>query len=404
MRACLELCAQIDPRSDLYALGATLYHLLTGVPPIDSATRADAFLGRELDPLLPVNHLNPKVPYGIPAALMKAMEPHRNDRFSSATEMLEALRDAKGSTVVDWQARKDEQALAADEVPQDKPLWPATEVLIREEAEDEQRGLRDARQAQEKPERKAREDAERNLREEERKTQGEAERLKPQRERDQEAREKAESQKLQEEGARRAREEAEKLKQQQEELRKLLEREDAERRQPKTGQPEQERRSDKLFLRIGGGLRLAVLLIWGIAVILNRSDKPMSSSSTTEPDTTKKPETGALKPSLFPTPAIIYKVSLSDDGRVLASTGDESVARVWTLGGKKQLGDPAHKGRCVAVSPDGSLVASGSKDGSIRIWRVSDGELMNAFEAHSDDIFGIGFSLDGSDSVFSRQR
>src|ERR1044072_2040195 len=89
-----------DPRSDLYALGATLYHMVTGSPPLDAATRADAFLGGEPDPLRPANELNPRVPHGLTAMLKKAMEPHRNNRYPSASEMLKGLRGAKHSTVL----------------------------------------------------------------------------------------------------------------------------------------------------------------------------------------------------------------------------------------------------------------------------------------------------------------
>jgi eukaryotic-like serine/threonine-protein kinase len=94
-----------DPRSDLYALGATLYHLLSGWLPIDAASRADTFLGGEVDPLRPVNELNPQVPQSIADLLMKSMEQHRNNRPASAAEMLKMLRAARHSTIIGQQTR-----------------------------------------------------------------------------------------------------------------------------------------------------------------------------------------------------------------------------------------------------------------------------------------------------------
>jgi WD40 repeat protein len=57
-----------------------------------------------------------------------------------------------------------------------------------------------------------------------------------------------------------------------------------------------------------------------------------------------------------------------------------------------------HQGdvRCVAYSPDGVFVASGSRDNSLRLWRVSSGRAAAAFKAHSDGVWSVAFSPDGT--------
>jgi len=83
-----------DPRSDLYSLGATLYHLLTGAPPPDALTRAAAIINGEPDPLVPANIQNPAVNPAIAAVLMRAMAQRPDQRYQSAALMRTALRDA----------------------------------------------------------------------------------------------------------------------------------------------------------------------------------------------------------------------------------------------------------------------------------------------------------------------
>jgi hypothetical protein len=83
-----------DPRSDLYSLGATLYHLLTASPPPDALARATALIGGEPDPLRPANELNAKVPAAVAEVLARAMRQSAAQRFASAAEMRAALRQA----------------------------------------------------------------------------------------------------------------------------------------------------------------------------------------------------------------------------------------------------------------------------------------------------------------------
>jgi serine/threonine protein kinase len=82
-----------DPRSDLYSLAATLYHLLTNVAPEDALTRAMAVLSQKPDPLVPANQVNPNVPAGVSAILYKTMDLDAAQRPATAAEMRSMLRD-----------------------------------------------------------------------------------------------------------------------------------------------------------------------------------------------------------------------------------------------------------------------------------------------------------------------
>ena len=84
-----------DPRSDLYSLAATLYHLLTGVAPEDALTRAMSVLSQKPDPLVPANSLRPEVPRGIAGVLVKAMDLNAGERPATAAEMRQMLRESE---------------------------------------------------------------------------------------------------------------------------------------------------------------------------------------------------------------------------------------------------------------------------------------------------------------------
>ncbi len=83
-----------DTRCDIYALGATFYHLLTNRAPEDATRRTLAIWEGKEDPLPNPSQLNHEIPQSISDCLLKAMEIERDRRFSSAIEMQKALQSA----------------------------------------------------------------------------------------------------------------------------------------------------------------------------------------------------------------------------------------------------------------------------------------------------------------------
>jgi pectin methylesterase-like acyl-CoA thioesterase len=81
-----------EPRSDLYALAATLYHLLTGEVPPNALTRAAAVLANQPDPLVPAHKRNPNIPPAIAVILQQAMAHGIAKRFASAAALRTALQ------------------------------------------------------------------------------------------------------------------------------------------------------------------------------------------------------------------------------------------------------------------------------------------------------------------------
>lgn len=77
-----------DVRSDIYALGATLYHLLTGRPPADAKQR---FL--HPDSLIPPRDLNPRISPTTERAILAAIAMHPNDRPPSVEAFRRMLHE-----------------------------------------------------------------------------------------------------------------------------------------------------------------------------------------------------------------------------------------------------------------------------------------------------------------------
>src|SRR5437667_2704639 len=73
-----------DPRSDIYALAATLFHLMTNVKPPDALSRASAIVNGLPDPLPLANHVTAQVSAAVAAVLSKGMSQKRDDRYASA--------------------------------------------------------------------------------------------------------------------------------------------------------------------------------------------------------------------------------------------------------------------------------------------------------------------------------
>lgn len=83
-----------DARSDLYSLAATLYHMLTGAPPIDALTRAGAIINGQPDPLRPAHLAHAQVPAAVGEIIRRAMSQNAAHRQPTAAEMRAALRRA----------------------------------------------------------------------------------------------------------------------------------------------------------------------------------------------------------------------------------------------------------------------------------------------------------------------
>jgi len=75
-----------DVRSDIYSLGATLYHLLTNRPPADAKQR---FLNPNA--LVPPRVINPHIPPSIERAILTAIAMHPDERPASVAEFREIL-------------------------------------------------------------------------------------------------------------------------------------------------------------------------------------------------------------------------------------------------------------------------------------------------------------------------
>jgi WD40 repeat protein len=83
---------------------------------------------------------------------------------------------------------------------------------------------------------------------------------------------------------------------------------------------------------------------------------------------------------------------------VLASGSDDGTVRVWEVSTGKCLKIlQGYTGwvESVTFSPDGTTLASGGHDGTVRVWEVSSGACLNTLHSHPGRIWAVVFSPDG---------
>lgn len=76
-----QTMGQTTPASDIYAVGATMYYLLTGEFPADAVSR---LMGKSL---IPPENINPSIPLQVSKVIQKGMALSPKDRYVNADEM-----------------------------------------------------------------------------------------------------------------------------------------------------------------------------------------------------------------------------------------------------------------------------------------------------------------------------
>ena len=100
----------------------------------------------------------------------------------------------------------------------------------------------------------------------------------------------------------------------------------------------------------------------------------------------------------------VIALAISPDGKQIASGGAENIIRIWDVSKGLEIFSikgQSLKPRCIAFSPDGKFIISGGIDKTVKIWETKSFKLVNTLEGHRDEVTGVAFSPDGNFIVSS---
>jgi WD40 repeat protein/predicted negative regulator of RcsB-dependent stress response len=100
---------------------------------------------------------------------------------------------------------------------------------------------------------------------------------------------------------------------------------------------------------------------------------------------------------------IVQSIAISPDGKILASGSNDGTTKLWELPSGRELLSLTNRNPyalslaflSVAFSPDGKILASGSLDHTIKLWELPSGRELFSLTGHTNSVYSVAFSPDG---------
>lgn len=107
---------------------------------------------------------------------------------------------------------------------------------------------------------------------------------------------------------------------------------------------------------------------------------------------------GRLKKILYGHEGWVYAVAISPDGETIASVSRDQTIRLWDMYTGQKLRTLRGYGedvQSIAFSPDNQTLISGASNGVVELWNWHTGQLLRTVQAHSEAIWSVAVSPDG---------
>jgi serine/threonine protein kinase len=421
--------AVVDPRTDVYSLGATLYELLTLEPAIPGRDRQELLQQIASQEPRPPRRLDRAIPVDLETICLKALAKERGRRYATAGELAADLRRFLAGEPI--QARPVTPLERSWRWCRRRPLVAGLMAAVIVVALAGFLGVFGQWQVALAKERQASENA---AQAEQKEQEAKQERDEAQRQRD-EVRALNEKLRVAEQEAKKERDEAQRQRDEARALNEKLQATQAQLRstlytahmnlakhawdeaavsralelleghRPKPGEPDLRGFEWHYLNRLCRADRLLTLKahkggVWPVAfspdgkrLFSGSMLTVFASGERAEPELKVwDAQTGQELPFLK---GGARSVAFSPDGKRGASRTSDNTVKVWDAQTGQELLTLKGGGRSLAFSPDGKRLASASVVGTVKVWDAQTGQELLAFKGHTESVYSVAFSPDG---------